>query len=83
MTAKDVYLRLADACEQAAAATLIPDTKSGLLASAAVWRRLADTYRVAEKSGLNARQDKVAVLEDSEARSVSRPSMPILSSSKN
>lgn len=39
-----------------------------MLASAAVWRRLADTYRVAE-SGLNAPQDKVAVLEDLEARS--------------
>jgi hypothetical protein len=42
--------------------------ESGMLASAAVWRRLADTYRVAE-SGLNAPQDKVAVLEDLEARS--------------
>ena len=39
--AKEVYLHLAALCERAAANVLLPEAKAGMLASAAVWRRLA------------------------------------------
>jgi hypothetical protein len=83
MTAKEVYLHLADVCEHAAATVLLPETKLGMLASAAAWRRLAAACRPAEKSGLNALQDGLAVKEDLEARSVSALSIQVSSSSKN
>ena len=41
MKAKEVYLHLADACERAATTALLPEAKVGMLATAAVWRRLA------------------------------------------
>lgn len=46
MQSKDVYLHLAEECERAAAAADPPSTKIGMLASAAVWRRLADDFRL-------------------------------------
>jgi hypothetical protein len=45
MKAKEVYLHLAEVCEHAAGAADLPSTKVGMLASAAVWRRLADDFR--------------------------------------
>jgi hypothetical protein len=83
MTAKEVYLHLADVCEHAAATILLPETKIGMLASAAVWRRLADACRPAKESGLNAPQDRLAVQEDLEARSFSALPIQVSSSSKN
>ena len=40
MKAGEIYLHLAEACERAAATAPLPETKVGMLASAAVWRRL-------------------------------------------
>ncbi len=48
MKAEDVYLHLAEKCERAAVAADLPSTKVEMLASAAVWRRLADDCRLRE-----------------------------------
>jgi hypothetical protein len=42
MKSKDIYVHLAEECARAAAAADLPSTQLGMLASAAVWRRLAD-----------------------------------------
>jgi hypothetical protein len=48
MKAKDVYLHIAEECVRAAAVADLLSTKVGMLASAAVWRRLADDFRLRE-----------------------------------
>jgi hypothetical protein len=40
MKAREIYQHLAEACERAAATAPLRETKVGMLASAAVWRRL-------------------------------------------
>ena len=40
MTA-EIYLQLAEMCERTAGTADLPETKAGMLTSAAVWRRLA------------------------------------------
>jgi hypothetical protein len=68
--AKEVYLHLAAVCERAAANALLPEAKAGMLASAAVWRRLAMES--------NNRRDDLAVLGDLDARSFSvSPILPV------
>jgi hypothetical protein len=59
MKAKDVYLHLAEECERAAAAADLPSTKVGMLASAAVWRRLADDFRLREVARSTTAKDNV------------------------
>jgi hypothetical protein len=60
MTAKEVYLHLAEVCERTAATAHLPETKVGMLASAAVWRRLAADFKPWGEAGSNTRQDKAA-----------------------
>ena len=48
MRAKEFYLHLAEVCERAAATVPLPETKVGMLASAAVWRRLVADLRPRE-----------------------------------
>jgi hypothetical protein len=48
MRAKEFYLHLAEVCERAAATAPLPETKVGMLASAAVWRRLVADLRSRE-----------------------------------
>jgi len=45
MRAREFYLHLAEVCERAAATAPLPETKVGMLASAAVWRRLVADLR--------------------------------------
>lgn len=45
MKAKEFYLHLAEVCERAAATAPLPETQVGMLASAAVWRRLVADLR--------------------------------------
>jgi hypothetical protein len=71
-----VYLQLAEVCERAAATADLPETKAGMLASAAVWRRLAMAFSPSDEAGSNTRRDKLAVLGNLEARSLS--ASPIL-----
>jgi hypothetical protein len=76
MNAKEVYMHVADVCERAAATALLPETKVGMLASAAMWRRLAANFRPWAQAKPNPPQDKLAEqapsLEESDARSYSR-----------
>ena len=58
--AKEVYLHLAAVCERAAANALLPEAKAGMLASAAVWRRLAANFRPWTEAASNPQQDKLA-----------------------
>jgi hypothetical protein len=60
MKAREVYLHLAEVCERTAATAHLPETKVGMLASAAVWRRLAANFRPWEEAGSNTRRDKPA-----------------------
>jgi hypothetical protein len=83
MTARELYLRLATVCDLAAATTLHPQARAGMLSSAAVWRRLADTCRPATTTGLNIPQDKLAVPENLEMRSFSALPIQAPSGSKN
>jgi hypothetical protein len=53
MTAKEVYLHLAEVCERTAATVHLPETKVGMLASAAVWRRLAADFKPWGEAGSN------------------------------
>ena len=73
MKAKEVYLHLAALCERAAANALLPEAKAGMLASAAVWRRLAANFRPWTEAASNPQQDKLAEqirsLEELDARS--------------
>lgn len=71
-----VYLQLAEVCERTAATADLPEAKAGMLASAAVWRRLAMAFSPSEETGSNIRRDKLAVLGDLEARSFT--ALPIL-----
>jgi len=48
MRAKEFYMHLAEVCERAAATAPLPETKVGMLASAAVWRRLVADLRSRE-----------------------------------
>jgi hypothetical protein len=48
MKAKEFYLHLAEVCERAAATAPLPETRVGMLASAAVWRRLVAELRSRE-----------------------------------
>jgi hypothetical protein len=48
MSAKEFYLHLAEVCERAAGTAPLPETKVGMLASAAVWRRLVADLRSRE-----------------------------------
>ena len=66
-----VYLHLAEVCERTAAAADLPETKVEMLASAAVWRRLAIAFSPSEEAGSNTRRDKFTVLGDLEVRSFS------------
>jgi hypothetical protein len=59
MKAKDVYLHLARKCERAALAADLPSTKVGMLASAAVWRRLAADLRSWEFARSTTAKDNV------------------------
>ena len=60
MKARQIYLHLAEVCERAAATARLPETKVAMLASAAVWRRLAADFRPWEEAGSSIRQDKPA-----------------------
>ena len=79
MRVKELYLHLAAACERAAGIIDLPDKRAGMLASAAVWRRLAAASKPSEEAGSTIQPDKLAVLQDLEADSVILP----FSSSKN
>jgi hypothetical protein len=57
MKAKEFYLHLAEVCERAAATAPLPETKVGMLASAAVWRRLVADLRSREAETLTAAKD--------------------------
>ena len=59
MKSKDIYLHLADECVRAAAAADLPSTKTGMLASAAVWRRLANDFRSREVTRSTTAKDNV------------------------
>ena len=77
------HLHLAEVCERAAATADLPETKAGMLASAAVWRRLAMAFSPSEQAGSTTRRDKLAVLGDLEARSFSGSPILPLSGWKN
>ncbi|WP_147157447.1 hypothetical protein [Reyranella soli] len=79
MRVKELYLHLAQACEHTAGITDLPDKRAGMLASAAVWRRLANAIRPSAEAVSTIQPDKLAVLQDLEADSVIFP----FSSSKN
>jgi|EndMetStandDraft_8_1072994.scaffolds.fasta_scaffold34435_2 hypothetical protein len=73
----NIYLQLAEVCERTAASACLPESKAGMLASAAVWRRLAMAFMPSKETGSNTRRDKVAVLGGLETRSVSAvPNQP-------
>jgi len=57
MKAREIYLHLAEACERAAATAPLPETKVGLLASAAVWRRLVADLRSREAAASTTAKD--------------------------
>lgn len=57
MKAKEFYLHLAEVCERAAATAPLPETKVGMLASAAVWRRLVADLRSHEAETSTAAKD--------------------------
>ena len=76
-----VYLHLAEVCERTAAD--LPETKVEMLASAAVWRRLAMAFSPSEEAGSNTRRDRLAVLGDPEVRSFSALSIQPFTGWKN
>jgi hypothetical protein len=59
MRANELYLHLAEACEHRADITDLPNEKAGMLASAAVWRRLAGAFRPSVDARSNILADKV------------------------
>jgi hypothetical protein len=69
MKAKEAYLHLSDVCERAAAATHSPEAKVGLLASAAVWRRLAANFRPWTDPQQEKLAEQMRSLEELDARS--------------
>ena len=75
MRVKELYLHLAEACERKAGVTDLLNKKAGMLAAAAVWRRLANAVRPSEGAGSDILADEVAVMEDLEARSFSASSI--------
>ncbi|SEP44959.1 hypothetical protein SAMN02990966_06406 [Rhodospirillales bacterium URHD0017] len=81
MNTKELYLRLAEACEHTSAITDLPNKKAGMLASAAVWRRLAGAFRPSEGERSDTRAAKLAV--DLNSRSFSAASILPFSGLKN
>ena len=69
MKSKELYLHLAEACERTAGITDLPDKRAGMLASAAVWRRLAAASKPSGEAGSEAQRDKLAVPEHLESGS--------------
>ena len=59
MKTKDVDLHLAEECGRAGAAAELQSTKVGMLASAAVWRGLADDFRPREVARSTTAKDNV------------------------
>jgi hypothetical protein len=57
MRGKEFYLHLAEVCERAAANAPLPETKVGMLASAAVWRRLVADLRWREAAKSTAKDN--------------------------
>lgn len=83
MKVNELYLHLAEACEHTAGITNPPDKRAGMLASAAVWRRLAAASKPSEEAGSDTRRDRLAVREDLEAGSFSAASILPIAGSKN
>jgi hypothetical protein len=65
MRAKELYLHLAEACEHIADVTDLPNNKkAGMLASAAVWRRLAGAFSPSVEARSNVLADRITGIGD-------------------
>ena len=83
MKRKELYLHLAETCERTAATTDLPETRAGMLNSAAVWRRLASASRPSDEAESNIGREKLAALKDYEARPFSAASISPVAAYKN